>query len=699
MYERVISLFSLFLFWGSLATAASPAKGVKSFDALAPDTVEQGVPFVVTYRLTSTSWKADGKPLAGNGFNLRRVDYRYVNGRPFSQMMAATTYITSRTGSQELPGMTVTVGTQKIKSAKKTVYVKPNQKYGEEMTYAYEWLVKQGKSVDSIALAVTMADTDFMVLEDQRNECFCMIARKSVWPIVGEPVLAYSTDNAMYLKEGKGNQQELLSVYKQQISALKRQGKLKPRMMSYKPKHHAVAPLLDKMEWGQHEPYNYFSPTVDGKKTLLGCVPLAVSMVANYYQWPSQGMSHTYYQDLAGKVYKLDFTNSKPLWNLYRPHYERNDTSESVKQLSKYLTFMGLALEADFGEKGTSAYMGNIKHVMCNNMRYSGKMAFYRKDMLNDDLTESLLYREMDHHRPCIVSNEGHAFVCDGYKDGFLHFNLGWYGAFNGYYRLKLGDYEQEEGKESLLLVKYLICGIEPKREELTREVVLNKAGTLGQMLTQQEMENLTSLTVSGPLNSLDIAILRKMAGAVNYSSLEEWRGSLTVLNLEKATIKSDDSAYLTEKAHGWYSRTTTVGIRVTSVKYDFGHMTEKDWKGFKRDIGTKQNGVYYTRTDDNRYWQHYTCNSKTIGKSMFRDCSSLRKITLPENTYRIDDYAFAGCASLQRIKLPAAVKETGKKPFTHCTALEVIMAPKGMSKDGILAEECSPQLRQITYY
>jgi len=695
---------SILAFWMFLVgmldvVAATQEAIVKSFIAEVPDTVKQGEPFVLVYKLTANQWKAGSKPLQGNGFCLQKADYSKKSGSPYSELTAHATYVTSLCGNMELPGMTATVGDQVVKSAKKTVYVQPNKEYGEEMAYAHNYLVKQGKHCDSVYLSLAEGNQHFLVFEDRRNRSFCMIARKAIWPVVGLPILAYSTEAAMNNGNDRQAHQFMRNPYIKQIEALLKTKKETKVPQSYKPMNQKVGPLIGHLKWGQGEPYNRLSPTIGGKNTIVGCVPLATVMVAKYHQWPEEGRSHIYYQTNDDKIYKLDYSTFHPLWADYRNSYRTNDSLPEIDNLAKTMTFMGLSIDADFKNGVTSASIRNIKPVLTNNMGYAGKISYYQQG-LSEEQIESLLYYELDHKRPCVVSCRGHAFVCDGYKDGFFHYNLGWHGSYNGYYRLKLGNYDLPKDEDNLLLIKELVTGIEPLRQHLTKEVTLAKAGTLNEVLTQEEKENLTSLKINGPINSIDIALLRKMLGALDEPPFTGWfGGSLRNLNLENATIEADKRPYLTERATGEWTHWETVGNSSRTVKYNFSTMDEKTWKNFKADIGDKKDGLYYTRKDDNTYWASYTSQKNVIGKRMFANCSSLNKIILPQNIKFIDDYAFRRCISLQEIRIPEKVKEVGKTPFQACTVLEKVSAPRAMTSKDAICDKCSPVLRKIERY
>lgn len=675
---------------------------VKSFVAETPDKIVQGEPFTMTYTLTARSWKAGGRTLSGKGFELKKVTHKTTHIPPYSQLTATATYTTSLHGQLELPGMMMIVGNDTIYSKKKTIDVLPNSRYGEEMAVAHRWLLAHGQHPDSLCLSMTVADDGFFLFTDRRNGCFCLVAQKDVWPLVGEPVMAYSTEDHIALNDDISNYNQIMQPYRLQIHALRQSAgqRVPPTSLPYKRQHAALAPMLGPLKWGQAEPYNAGTPVYDGKKTLVGCVPLAVGMVLRHFAQPAQGRSHVFYQDHDNKLFQLEFSSFTPDWQQFRNEYEDNDQSASITNLSNVLTFLGYAIDAKFSHDGTATSLDNIKHTLCNNLGYSGRMAHY-EGRLTEAQILALLYQDLDNGRPCIVSNMAHAFVCDGYQGDFFHFNLGWYGNYNGYYRLKLGNYDLTDSDEaSLLPVKHLVCGIEPQRAAMKREVTLTEAGTLARQLSLEEQQQVTALVVNGRLNSADIKLLRKMAGAFDEPLFSSWQGgSLRQLDLQNATITDDQTPYLTTAATSSWNYTETINDEKHEYHFDFANMNEQDWQSFCALVGARQPALYYTRSNDNRYWANYICQSDIIGQHMFADCTSLYSIILPKATKKVDDYAFWNCSSLQSIVLPPTTLELGREPFAYCSALEEVQAPRNISIADAIGKGCSPALQGLTRY
>ena len=679
-------------------SARAAAKPVKSFILEAPDTVTQGEPFTVTYTLTATHWEAGYSPETRKGFSVQGVRYSQDIARPYSTMKATVEYVTSQTGNLELPAMTVPVGGNPVVSDTRRIHVLPNSEYGREMTLAHEWLLKKGANADSLSLVQEMKNDHFLLFSDVRLGCFAVVARADVWEGVRQPVLAYSSESAMRNVD-RDTYGVLFSLYESQIDSIRKVG---ASVVSVPMETGEVVPLLGGIRWGQNAPYNTRSPQINGHRILLGCVPIAMSMVMKYHAWPDQGEGEVYISPENSQLFNYKFPKFTPHWSDYRDEYEASD-AEVAGDLAQTLGVLSLCTDPDITISSVGVKLINIKHLMCNNLKYSGRMAIERMENVEAKELCNLLMSELNSQRPCIISRAHHAFVCDGYDNGFFHYNLGWHGYCNGYYQLAIG-----KGGEGLNLLSAIAYGIEPRREEMKKEVALAKPNTLRTSLTEDEQKNVTSLVVSGPIGSDDVRLLRQMAGGTVDGERQQYPwGALRHLDLSNAKIVKDKEAYLTTRATGKWWRTKVSGsgnvnlgvhLYTDTKTFDFDNMDEKTWKSFKAFVGTKQDGIFYTRTDDNKYWSHYNLQANTLGKNMFANCSSLCEVVLPETTKRIDDYAFTGCQSIQVMKIPQKTKELGKVPFDYMPSLVELWIPKGIQFDGKINDHCSPAFKAHGY-
>ncbi len=65
-----------------------------------------------------------------------------------------------------------------------------------------------------------------------------------------------------------------------------------------------------------------------------------------------------------------------------------------------------------------------------------------------------------------------------------------------------------------------------------------------------------------------------------------------------------------------------------------------------------------------------------SVGKAAFRNCSELYDVEWSENADTIDEYTFDGCIDLKDIRLPEGVEVINAYAFTDCAPLETIYMP-----------------------
>ena len=68
------------------------------------------------------------------------------------------------------------------------------------------------------------------------------------------------------------------------------------------------------------------------------------------------------------------------------------------------------------------------------------------------------------------------------------------------------------------------------------------------------------------------------------------------------------------------------------------------------------------------------------IGNYIFRSCSSLTGITIPDSVTSIGNYAFFECSSLASITIPDSVTSIGECAFCDCTGLTSVTLPDSVT-------------------
>lgn len=140
--------------------------------------------------------------------------------------------------------------------------------------------------------------------------------------------------------------------------------------------------------------------------------------------------------------------------------------------------------------------------------------------------------------------------------------------------------------------------------------IVVEKAGTLSTLLSQESMDTITSLILKGEINGDDVQVLRYMAGRDKDGEVSN--GMLSELDMSEVQIKSEG--------------TYCTGLNTIQLQ------TEGE-----------------------------------IPQRMFIGCQSLKKIILPNLCTGIAGCAFQDCQYLEEVKIPENCTLIGGSAFSGC--------------------------------
>lgn len=189
------------------------------------------------------------------------------------------------------------------------------------------------------------------------------------------------------------------------------------------------------------------------------------------------------------------------------------------------------------------------------------------------------------------------------------------------------------------------------------KEVTLTEAGTLSGMISNEELNSLTELTVNGPVNGSDIKIIRAMGG------------TLKTLNMKNARIvEGGDSYYLTDK----FTQNDVIG------DYMFYAMTAMEKIVMPKDVWTigswnNNNPWNADKTKLSGHPASYNSsynNNDNFGCASFYQCVNLREIEFPTTLVYICSKAFGNCVKLTSVTIPEGVELLGNSIFSLCSEL-----------------------------
>ncbi len=204
-----------------------------------------------------------------------------------------------------------------------------------------------------------------------------------------------------------------------------------------------VGPLIDPIHWDQGQWYNYYCPAAPGGpggKAWAGCVATSMGQIMKYYNFPPTGVgSHSYVHP----VYGLQTANFGAT-NYNFTAMGNSANSGSYQQIATLLYHAGVSVDMNYDPSGSGAFSEDVPWAMSNYFNYDNStigIAYKANYTLTD--WKTFLKSELDASRPMYyagstTSNEGHAWVCDGYRnsDGKFHMNWGWSGISNGYFAI-----------------------------------------------------------------------------------------------------------------------------------------------------------------------------------------------------------------------------------------------------------------------
>ena len=233
----------------------------------------------------------------------------------------------------------------------------------------------------------------------------------------------------------------------EQKNATKQGAKVPTKAPAKAPEIINIKPLLGDIRWGQKAPYwnnlKFPHPTKAGALCYCctGCVATAIGMVLYYLSkkgyrrgcLPTKAYTTTKYKYAVTAMPSIEMfdwgsmTDTKPT------------TTKGKAAVAKLMEYCGKTVRADYGYSATSAPMANVVPALRD---FFGLGNARRLQNLSNAALKEEIIAELRKGNPVIMCGSGasecHCFVCDGYRssDDMLHFNFGWDGDGNGWFKL-----------------------------------------------------------------------------------------------------------------------------------------------------------------------------------------------------------------------------------------------------------------------
>lgn len=210
-----------------------------------------------------------------------------------------------------------------------------------------------------------------------------------------------------------------------------------------------VAPMLT-TTWKQGAPYNTMCPTdSQNRKTISGCVAIALAQVMKYWNHPAQGEGSYSYSTSSCGTMSANFGATTYDWAHMSNNLTLVSPTVNINAVAQLVYHVGVSVKMGYGYSSsgaTTTSSNNLNTItgeraLRTYFKYDKALHSVRRDVVGDSVWTTLLDGELVAGRPVIFSGRdtsgGHAFVCDGGNNaGMYHFNWGWGGYCDGYYHI-----------------------------------------------------------------------------------------------------------------------------------------------------------------------------------------------------------------------------------------------------------------------
>ncbi len=205
----------------------------------------------------------------------------------------------------------------------------------------------------------------------------------------------------------------------------------------------AIEPLVT-AQWDQNAPYNDMCPVYNGIRCPSGCLATALAQIIHYHKYPTQGVgSHSYdwtVNLVSQGILSTDFTQHTYDYNLMSDTYDESSSAESRQAVAQLMYDLGVLAEMAYKPAISSAPAFTTLVRLVKNLKYDKSAIIRSREFYTDKEWIDMVYANLAEGYPLLYTGQnewqGHAFVCDGYRDGYFHINWGWSGGSNGYFLL-----------------------------------------------------------------------------------------------------------------------------------------------------------------------------------------------------------------------------------------------------------------------
>ena len=280
-------------------------------------------------------------------------------------------------------------------------------------------------------LALASTNTEFYVFNDKTNGGYVVVSGEARMP----DVLMYSYSGSYDEANVPCNMRAMLESYAKRVQFLQQHPEAQTAKRSARATKANIANLLGNCWYNQGDPYNRLCPN-SGGRCLTGCVATAMAQIMYKYKWPEKTTQRIpEYTTEKLKIYVPSIPETTIDWANMLPAYNYGDSYNTTQAnaVANLMKLCGSSVQMDYGPTESAASTWLAGESMKKYFGYDDMLEELNSDNFTTEAWDQLIYDELAAGRPVLYSgrsgNGGHAFVLDGYKDGYFHVNWGWGGA------------------------------------------------------------------------------------------------------------------------------------------------------------------------------------------------------------------------------------------------------------------------------
>lgn len=312
-----------------------------------------------------------------------------------------------------------------------------------EVDVELEWAGNKVSNTASVSVTVLDDKPTLYIYNRSDNRGFVIIAGKEC----NNPIVAYSDTLGFDFSNMAPSTRAILEGWSRQIevSTEDREGFTQASELVANGQGNVIC-HYDTALWDQTTPYNNECPEINGYQAVTGCVATSMAIVCHYNKWPQKGIgtipsysyiddygqNHTISANRLGRTYSYS--------DMLHDYSTMNYTTTQGNAVAALMYDMGTSVGMMYHYNASGAFSELIPSAMSTYFGYSKEATLFRRDGYTSKEWYNILKKNLDKCGPSLYGGSGdeggHAFVVDGYTDkNYFHFNFGWSGANNGFYR------------------------------------------------------------------------------------------------------------------------------------------------------------------------------------------------------------------------------------------------------------------------